>query len=257
MSHTPWTHKRPTNFVVSDKLKGPGPSSSGDKGKKQQQEDRTPRSKEVQRLDALIGAVRKDDKIVKDPNGGCFCQGEYSLRYIRIYLTFFVHSARPSAVDLQPVVFFLWVDIVLDQSPPICLPTLRCATACRRSGLKACGTAERGTKRDSGSRSPRTGARTRSSQAGRGRIPHAPWRQIRGIRLILPCKRFSISHIHTDTDISQGYVAHRQSRCRHQLLYEPTSVKGADARKREGEGERARDYPCSSTTVGGPICEGR
>lgn len=83
MRKTPWSKQ--TSSVPSDRIKSTSNvsnpvSKSKGKGKQQPQPD-PPKSKDVQRLEALIRGVKASTGKEKDPKGGCFCLGQFYLSF--------------------------------------------------------------------------------------------------------------------------------------------------------------------------------
>jgi len=76
MQRTPWT--KPKGSLPSDRIVKPTPKSASKPSKlkgngKQQPSSEPPKSRDVQKLELLIQAVRDSTTSEKDPKGGCFC----------------------------------------------------------------------------------------------------------------------------------------------------------------------------------------
>ncbi|TFK62601.1 hypothetical protein BDN72DRAFT_848487 [Pluteus cervinus] len=86
---TPWTQPRqPTSSLPSDRLRpqsnSPKPTGKSGSQQKQTQAQQPPRSKEVERLDGIVNALKKLSGKENDPKGGCFCQArEHTLSTYR------------------------------------------------------------------------------------------------------------------------------------------------------------------------------
>lgn len=83
MHRTPWTKK--ASSVPSDRIKAtPNLSNTASKSKgkgKQLAPPDPPKSKDVQRLEALIRDIKSSTGKEKDPTGGCFCLGQLFSRF--------------------------------------------------------------------------------------------------------------------------------------------------------------------------------
>lgn len=73
---TAWTN---ASSLPSDRIppasKQPAPGGNAHKSKRKQQE--VPKSKEVKRLEQLRDGLKNTQSVLKDPEGGCFCLGEF------------------------------------------------------------------------------------------------------------------------------------------------------------------------------------
>lgn len=121
---TPWLQK--ASSLPSDRIASPRQAKAAPKGKQLQNDAAIPKSREVRRLEQLRDGLAGlgDSAPIRDPKGGCYCQGMSTRNTSFLSILIFQHSKGARALNIYTIVSQLWTDTLRSKSSSLRMSTL-------------------------------------------------------------------------------------------------------------------------------------